>query len=221
LYLSAQLRSAELYAASGQIDIGIERVRSLSPLLPDPAMQPMLITTESRMLQDAGRDEDAVGVLSAGLEKYPLNGELLYARALASDQTGDTETLISDLEKLISAEPENASALNALGYFLADANQQLDAAEGYLERAISLRPDDAAIMDSLGWLRFRQGNSEAAKRLLEQAYELLPDGEIAAHLGEVLWVIGDKGAAQSIWEKALLLSPDHEKLNNTMERLTQ
>ena len=221
LYLSSQLRSAELYAASGQLDIGIERVRSLSPLLPDPAMQPMLITTESRMLQDAGRDTDAVDVLTAGLEKYPLNGELLYARALASDRTGDSVTLMSDLNKLIVAEPENASALNALGYFLADDNQRLDEAEKHLEKAIALRPDDPAIMDSLGWLRFRQGDSEAAIRLLEQAYELLPDGEIAAHLGEVYWVTGDKKTARSIWDKALLDSPDHDKLLNTVERLTQ
>jgi len=221
LFLSAQLRSAELYAATGQLDVGIERVRSLSALLPDPAMQPMLITTESRMLQDAGRDTDAVGVLSDGLEKYPLNAELLYARALASDRTGDTETLMSDLTMLIEAEPDNASALNALGYFLADGNQRLDEAEVHLEKAISLRPDDPAIMDSLGWLRFRQGNSEAAKRLLERAYELLPDGEIAAHLGEVLWVSGDKTGARSIWNKALLDAPEHDKLNNTVERLTQ
>jgi len=221
LYLSSQLRSAELYAASGELDVGIERVRSLSSILPDPAMQPMLITTESRMLQDAGRDTDAVGVLSDGLEKFPLNGDLLYARALASDRTGDTETLMSDLNTLITEEPENASALNALGYFLADDNQRLDEAEVHLEKAISLRPDDPAILDSLGWLRFRQGNSEAAKRLLERAYELLPDGEIAAHLGEVLWVIGDKSAARSIWNKALLDAPEHDKLNNTVERLTQ
>ncbi len=221
LYLSSQLRSAELYAASGQLDVGIERVRSLSSLLPDPSMQPMLITTESRMLQDAGRDSDAVGVLSEGLEKFPMNGDLLYARALASDRTGDTETLMSDLNTLISAEPENASALNALGYFLADENIRLDEAEVHLEKAMSLRPDDPAIMDSLGWLRFRQGDSEAAKKLLERAYELLPDGEIAAHLGEVLWVSGDKSAARSVWDKALLDSPEHDKLNNTVERLTQ
>ncbi len=221
LYLSAQLRSAELYAASDQVDLGIERVRSLSSLLPDPAMQPILITAESRMLQDAGRNEDAFGVLSEGLQKYPLNGELLYARALAADRISDTDTLISDLNKLIEAEPDNANALNALGYFLADDNQRLDEAEQYLERAMNLKPDDPAIMDSLGWLRFRQGNSEAAIRLLERAYELLPDGEIAAHLGEVLWVSGDKSAARSIWDKALSLSPDHEKLINTMERLTQ
>lgn len=221
LYLSSQLRSAELYAASGQLEVGVERVRSLSTLLPDPAMQPMLITTESRMLQDAGKDVEAVGVLSAGLEKYPLNGELLYARALASDRTGDTETLMSDLNKLIVEEPDNASALNALGYFLADANLRLDEAEQHLEKAIQLRPDDPAIMDSLGWLRFRQGDTAAAKQLLEQAYKLMADGEIAAHLGEVLWVIGDEAAARELWDKALVDSPEHVKLVDTVERLTQ
>lgn len=221
LYLSSQLRAAELYAASGQLDIGVERVRSLSALLPDPAMQSMLITTESRMLQDAGRDTDAVGVLSAGLEKYPQSGELLYARAIAADRAGDTETLMSDLEKLIVAEPENANALNALGYFLADDNQRLDEAEAHLVKAMSLKPNDPAIMDSLGWLRFRQGDTDAAASLLERAYELLPDAEIAAHLGEVLWVSGDKIAAKSVWDKALLDQPEHDKLVNTVERLTQ
>lgn len=221
LYLSSQLRSAELYAASGQIEIGIERVRSLSTLLPDPSMQSMLITTESRMLQDVGRDADAVGVLSAGLEKFPGNPELLYARAIAADRTGDSDTLTSDLEEILASDPNNANALNALGYFLADDNQRLDEAEVYLEKAMSLKPDDPAIMDSLGWLRFRQGDSASAKRLLERAYELLPDGEIAAHLGEVLWVSGDESAARSIWDKALLVDPEHDKLVNTVERLTQ
>jgi len=219
LYLSAQLRSAELYAASGELEIGVERVRSLSSLLPDPAMQPMLITTESRMLQDADRDADAIKILSDGLEKFPDNGELLYARALASDRIGDNESLIADLNTLIVAEPNNANALNALGYFLAEDNQRLDEAQVYLEKAMSLQPDDPAIMDSLGWLRFRQGDYEAAKALLEQAYELLPDAEIAAHLGEVLWMVGNKSEARSIWDKALLDAPDHVKLIDTMERL--
>ena len=221
LYFSAQLRAAELLAVTGQLDVGIEKVRSLSTLLPDPAMQPMLITSESRMLQEAGEDQTAIDVLSDGLEKFPGNGELLYARALASERTGDNDSLIKDLEQLIEFEPNNANALNALGYFLADQNTRLDDAEQYLEKAIQLKPDDPAIMDSLGWLRFRQGKVESAKKLLESAYELYPDGEIAAHLGEVLWVIGDKVAAESIWEKALLDAPDHAKLRNTVERLTQ
>jgi len=104
---------------------------------------------------------------------------------------------------------------------LAEDNTRLDEAEVYLEKALGLRPDDAAIMDSLGWLRFRQGDSDAAKRLLERAYELFPDAEIAAHLGEVLWESGDKTAAQSIWDKALLDNPEHNKLVSTVERLTQ
>jgi tetratricopeptide (TPR) repeat protein len=221
LYLSAQLRSAELHAVSGQLEVGIEKVRALNNRLPDPAMQPLLITAESRLLHNAGRDNDAVGVLTQGLEKFPGNGELLYARALAADRVGDNDTLINDLTKLIEDEPNNANALNALGYFLADENIRLDEAEQYIEKALQLKPNEAPIMDSLGWLRFRQGNYEAAIALLERAYELLPDGEIAAHLGEVHWVMGNQQIARTIWEKALLQSPDHEKLVSTVERLTQ
>jgi len=184
-------------------------------------MQTLLIATESRVLQDAGQNQDALDTLSNGLEKYPDNGDLRYARALAAERTGNSALLQSDLRTLIEAEPDNASALNALGYFLADDNANLTEADGYLTRALELRPDDPAIMDSVGWLRFRQGDSEAALTLLQRAYALLPDGEIAAHIGEVMWVTGDKQGARRFWSKALLESPEDTHILETMERLTQ
>lgn len=221
MFLTAQIRSAELYGAAGDIETGIERLHELATTLPDPSLQPQLLTAEGRMLQEAGRGRDAVQVLSSGLEQFPDNGDLLMARALAAQQAGDTDMLQADLAQLIDAQPDNAMALNALGYFLADEDLRLEEAEGYLEKATDLEPNDAAIMDSLGWLRYRQGKNTAAIKLLQEAYRLYPDGEIAAHLGELLWVSGDQAGARLLWEEALVESPDHDLLKAVVKRFTE
>jgi len=156
--------------------------------------------------------------LSEGLTRFPDNAEILYARALAADRAGDPSMLETDLSRLIQLEPDNAHALNALGYHFADNNIRLDEAAEYLEKAIQLEPNDAAIMDSLGWLRYRQGNYSEAADLLQKAYTLFPDGEIAAHLGEVLWVDGREPEARQVWEKALVVTPDHELILQVMQK---
>ncbi len=220
-FLSSQIRAAELTAESGRLNDAIERIRSLSPLAADSALKVQLVAAESRILQEAGRGQEAVDVLTAGLEKHPNDSDLLYARALISESLGNDDQFETDLTTLIEAEPNNAHALNALGYHLAVNNIRLDEAEELLLAANALEPDDAAIMDSLGWLRFRQGQLEEAKRLLQIAYVLYPDAEIAAHLGEVLWTMGDEAGARDVWEKALADSPDHKALNDVLNRFVE
>ena len=217
-FITSKVRAAELTADRGDVDDGIERLRELSPMSADPSMKVQLITAESRILRNADRGEEAVGVLSAGLEQYPADSGLLYARALAAESNGDNQQMEDDLAQLLTAEPDNAHALNALGYHLVVNNKRLDDAQTYLEKAIALQPDDAAITDSLGWLRFRQGRLAEAKELLNQAYAIFPDGEIAAHLGEVLWMMGDTNEARSVWNKALESEPDHKVLNEVVDR---
>ena len=118
-------------------------------------------------------------------------------------------------------QPENGYALNAFGYFLADRDERLDEAEGYLELAHKLLPEDAAVTDSLGWLYYRQGKFEESIELLQKAYGMMSDSEIAAHLGEVLWVSGDQASATKVWEEALRETPDHDLLNSTMKKYTR
>ena len=221
LYLPARIRAAELHATAGNLAIARSRLQSLQTSVHDPAIQPQLITAEGRILQQAGQASEAVEVLTDGLAQFPDNGRLLYARALAAERSGDNTMLREDLGRLIETEPDNAHALNALGYFLADENTQLDDAERHLEKAALLEPNDPAIMDSLGWLRFRQGDLVNAQLLLEKAYSMLPDGEIAAHLGEVLWVKGEQSAARTLWDKALLESPDDDTLKGVVRRLAE
>lgn len=221
LYFPSQLRSAELHASIGDLEKGRERLQSLKRVATNQELHPQIIATEARMVKQSGDVPAAIDVLSEGLKRFPTSGELLYARALTAEANNDPEMLRRDLNTLISVDPENAHAMNALGYHLADNNIELDRARELLERANELIPDDAAIMDSLGWLRYRQGEFDAALELLQKAYDLLPDPEIAAHLGEVLWTLGDQLAARKLWDKAILDAPDHIKLKQAIERFVQ
>ncbi len=212
LQLSAQIRTAEVKGLAGDLDGGIERLHQLSGVVGDPDLQIQLLSSESRMLQQAGKNEEAVSVLSKGLERFPGNGDLLYARALAADVAGDKDRLVSDLNELVKSEPDNAHALNALGYYFADNDIELERAETLLVKANELMPNDPAIMDSIGWLRYRQGQFSVAVDLLTAAYTLFEDPEIAAHLGEALWRNGQKEDARKLIDDALIMNPDDDRL---------
>jgi len=221
LYVDARVRAAELRALEGDLDSARAGLATLAAEVPDPAVAARLALSEARMLQRADRAGEAVEILSVAIERFPENGDLLYARALAADGAGEPDQLERDLERLIAMEPDNAHALNALGYHLVDANRRLDEAAGYLEKAVALEPDDAAILDSLGWLRYRQGALEEAADLLRRALDMYPDGEIAAHLGEVLWMLGREEEARAIWDAALIDSPDHDVLLRIVEKFME
>ncbi|HHJ80345.1 MAG TPA: tetratricopeptide repeat protein, partial [Candidatus Tenderia electrophaga] len=118
-------------------------------------------------------------------------------------------------------EPDHVDALNSLGYTLADRTNRLDEAYAYVKRALELKPESFYIMDSMGWVLYRQGKLAEALVYLNKAMQINPDSEVAAHLGEVLWVKGDKDAARDIWHKALELSPESSALLDTIKRLEQ
>lgn len=217
-FLDAQIRSAELYALIGELDRGRERIANLRSLSDERSVQLELISAESRMLVGNDRQAEAMSVLSEGLDNYPDDPDLLYSRALVAEQLDQQDIFEGDLKKVIADDPDNSYALNALGYFLVDRNMRLDEAEEYLEAAISINPDDPAIIDSVGWLYFRQGRYEESIETLRRAYKILPDSEIAAHLGEVLWVSGDQNSATRVWEEALKVSPDDDLLNKVMKK---
>ena len=119
--------------------------------------------------------------------------------------------------QVIQDNPDHADALNALGYTLADQTSRYDEALEYIERALALKPDNAAILDSMGWVQYRLGNNLDALRYLRRALELQPDAEIAAHLGEVLWVTGDREEALRVWEASLAQNPDDKLLQRLMK----
>ena len=150
---------------------------------------------------------------------YPDNLDLLYNRALYVVELGDFPWMERDLRRLLEKDPDHADALNALGYTLADRNERLDEAFAYIARALKLRPDSAAILDSMGWVLYRQGDLSGATSYLRRALALSQDDEIAAHLGEVLWVSGQRADAQAVWRDGLEHTPDSDKIRSVIKRL--
>ena len=221
LKFTSALRAAELTALVGDLEQGRQRLKQLSAQSGNEVTQPRLVSSESRMLQNAGMNAEAVRVLSDGLVSFPDNTELLYARALAAHSAGNDDMMLDDLNRLIEGDPNNAQALNALGYHFTDNNIELERADELLVKANALLPEDPAIMDSLGWLRYRQGRYDEAVSLLQSAYDKLPDPEIAAHLGEVLWVRGEEGQARSLVNAALEANPGDENLLSVISNVFQ
>lgn len=217
-FFNSQMRAAQLYGMLGRVEDGRELFTTLRSLSDEKTVQIELINAESQMLNSNALYEESFTVLTEGLDQYNDDPALLYSRALVAERLDRRELFESDLKTVIEVQPENSYALNALGYFLTDRNERLSEAEIYLTKAHKLSPEDAAITDSLGWLYYRQGRYAESIELLRSAYEMLPDSEIAAHLGEVLWVSGEQSQATKVWEGALRDAPDDDLLNSVMKK---
>jgi len=184
-----------------------------------PRLEVVFANIESGLLMQAGELDRAGNVLGEMLQRYPNDTDLLFSRVLLHDSRGDMESAEEDLRRIIVLQPEDPRALNHLGYMLADRTDRFQEALELVERAIALSPDDPAIIDSLGWAQYKLGRYEEALDNLRRAYEAFPDHEVAAHLGEVLWVMGRNEEAMVFWEQGLESTPDSEIVNEAMERL--
>ncbi len=206
----AQARMATVLAKQGAIDDALIQLRQIQSASTQQQVQVAL--AEDQILREARRHREALDVLTAALSELPDDPDLLYARALAAEKLDMLDMHERDLRKLLKKDPANAHALNALGYTLADRTNRHREALILIEQALALRPDDPFIMDSMGWVQYRLGNLPEAVKYLRRAMNLRDDAEIAAHLGEVLWVNGDRAGAESIWRRALEGTPDNEVL---------
>ncbi|MCU0760839.1 MAG: tetratricopeptide repeat protein [Steroidobacteraceae bacterium] len=173
-----------------------------------------------QLLADADDFDAALGAISEALARHPEHPNLLYQRAMLLERAGRTREAVKAFEALLKARPEDATVQNALGYTLADRRQQLARAEQLIRKAVAARPDNAAFLDSLGWVLYRRGDARAATPLLERAWRLSQEAEIAAHWGEVLWVSGSQSEARTVWARALARAPDSAPLRATIERFT-
>ena len=158
-------------------------------------------------------------MLSQALAAAPTDTDLLYDHAMLAEKTDRLDVMEKSLRQLIAAKPDYHHAYNALGYSFADRNVRLPEAKELIQKALALVPNDPYIQDSLGWVEFRLGDYSQALLILEAAYKARPDPEIAAHLGEVLWLVGLHDRAHAIWKEGLLTSPDNETLLATLKRL--
>jgi tetratricopeptide (TPR) repeat protein len=160
----------------------------------------------------------AMALYDAALAESPDSDDLLFARAMLAEKLDRLDLLEHDLKAVLARDPDNATALNALGYTLADRTERYAEALDYIRRALELRPDDAAIIDSMGWVQYRLGNHELALNYLQDAYARNPDAEIAAHLGEVLWITGNRERARDVLRKAWEKDRENAVLKRVMQR---
>lgn len=216
LELDARVRTARILAEQGQLARARDLLQRMRVQQPDKAVNLYLI--EGGLVGDAERRQEVVTLYTKALQAFPDNHDLLYARALAAAEVGDLALLESDLQRILEEDPEHADALNALGYTLADQTDRHQEALVYISRALELKPNNAAILDSMGWLQYRLGNYPEALRYLRRANDMVPDAEIAAHLGEVLWVSGEREQARRVWNEALERAPDSHHLHDVLKR---
>jgi tetratricopeptide (TPR) repeat protein len=178
-----------------------------------------LLTMEANVLMDEGRNEDASTLLNSSIGAFPNDINLLFLRSVLAQNLNDLALMEADLRKIIELDPSSPVAYNSLGYTLADRTDRYQEAYDLISRAAELAPNDPAIIDSLGWVQYRLGRYEEAQRNLARAYELFPDHEVAAHLGEVLWVMGEQAEATKVWRNALEVEPNSSHILNTIQRL--
>lgn len=212
----AHLRMAYLLNKSGKLDEA-RKTLSLAGATSD-GQRVQLVMIESQFLREAKQYAESFKVLSRGLERFPNHPELLYQSALIADNMKRSDKFEQFLRKLIQIEPDNAHAYNALGYSLLERNVRIPEAMELVSKAYKLAPDDAAITDSMGWGYYRLGQYEKSVELLTRAYQANPDPEIAAHLGEVLWVKGDQEGARKIWSESAKSSPKSEALQAVINK---
>jgi len=214
--LNAQIRAAVLIAEGG--DIAAAR-RHLHALRGDNRQESVRIfRAEAEILTRAEELDTAMTVYDESLQEFPKDSGLLYARAMLAARLDRIDVVERDLRDILEREPDNGDALNALGYTLADRTERYEEAYELIKRAYELKPDDHYVVDSLGWVLYRLGRLDEAIRHLRRAMELKPDPEVAAHLGEVLWVAGDRESAKEVWSTALKAQPEDKRLLDVMQR---
>jgi predicted Zn-dependent protease len=217
-YFPALARASSLLAENGQLEDAIDRIRRLREANPRQAENFWLL--EVNLLLDQEQQQQALSTATEALEEHPDNIEIRYARAMLYDGIGQPADAEADLKQIIEQEPENAVALNALGYILTTRTDRLREARGYIEKALRLDPENPAILDSMGWVLFLEGQIEPALDYLSRAWAAFPDPEVAAHYGEALWMNGAEEQARIIWQEGLEQDRDHEVLRETINRLT-
>jgi Flp pilus assembly protein TadD len=215
--LPARVRSASAMAKQGKLAEARAYLRNAGSQNESQRVQ--LLVAEAQLLREAGMNKDAFDLLGRALADSPDQPELMYDYALTAEKVDRFDVLESSLVRLIQLRPDHAHAYNALGYSLADRNIRLPEAKKLIEKALELAPNDYFIIDSMGWVLYRMGDLKGAVEQLRRAWQGRPDGEIGAHLGEVLWELGEREEARRIWQEALKASPENESLQKTLKRL--
>ena len=214
-YFDAQVRLGIILARQDRLDDARRHLQGIDA--GSQEQKNILIQAEAELLTDKKLFEDAMAIYDKALEG-DQDADLLYSRAMLAEKMDRLDILERDLRVIIEREPGHAQALNALGYTLADRTNRYQEAYDLIRKALEISPEDFYILDSMGWVLYRMGRLDESIVFLNKALSARPDPEIAAHLGEVLWVKGDKAAAKQIWEAAIKETPKDIRLLDVIKR---
>jgi tetratricopeptide (TPR) repeat protein len=214
--LKVASRRAALLAQQGRKAEGLKVLEQVKTATPQEVRLKALAL--SQWLREDKQITAAFATLEKALAQFPTDTDLQSEMAMLCEKLGRFEQMESLLRGMIKAKPNDPHAYNALGYSLADRKIRLDEARELILKAVQLAPRDPFIQDSLGWLEYRSGNAQEALRILEAAFKARPDAEIAAHLGEVHWSLGQQDKAGTIWREGLMLKADNETLLDTLKQ---
>jgi tetratricopeptide (TPR) repeat protein len=215
-YVLAHARYAFMLAKQDKLTEARAHLEGLVPQ--NDAQRVQILQSEAQLLREAKDYRESFEILKKALDAQPDQPELLYDVALAAEKIDRIDIAETTLRHLIALKPDHAQAYNALGYTLADRTDRLTEARGYIEKALLLSPEDPFILDSMGWVEYRLGHLAQGLQYLERAFQQRPDPEIAAHLGEVMWVKGDKPGAEKIWRAALRANPENDELQKVIQK---
>jgi len=216
--MRVQTRRAMILARQGKMDEAIALIRGVPEARPEDTRTK--IAVEVQLLRDNKRNAEAYEVLSQATQAFPGDADLLYDQAMIAEKLGKVRDMEALLRQVIAVKPDYHHAYNALGYSMADRRVNLPEARQLVTKALEFAPNDPFILDSLAWVEFRSGNANEALRILQVAYKSRPDAEIAAHMGEVLWSLGQREPARAIWNEGKTLNPQNETLLETVQRLS-
>ncbi len=166
------------------------------------------IYTNLAHVHEKGKDYDKAeeAVQKAfDLTKTPIQKQaILFTYGSILERAKRFDESEGKFRELLELAPDNAGALNYLGYMLADIGVKLDEAHDMIQRALDLEPDNGAYLDSLGWVYFRQEKLQLAERyLLKSLEQIKRDPVVHTHLGDVYSKLGNNERAQEHWEKGL------------------
>lgn len=216
-YLAAASRVTVLLSQRNNVATARQYLRRLRKEQPEQSVG--LFQIESNLLISSNQPDQALSILTDGLSAFPNDVQLLYARSMVAERQDNFALAERDLRALIAQDNNNAIALNALGYTMILHTDRLEEAHQLIKKAYLLNPGDPATIDSMGWVLFRMGEPEQALTYLKKAMSIMPDPEIAAHLGEVQWSLGDSDSAMQTWNQGLQQVEDHKTIVTTMRRL--
>ncbi|MCO4889937.1 tetratricopeptide repeat protein [Cupriavidus sp. WGtm5] len=222
---AATAKRAQLLARMGKLDDAqalFGEMLSDAEDIPDPGQRSQRVTAirqaEVATLMESKAYDRARKALNDRIAAEPDNADWIYELAMLDERQKRYASMETGLRRVIALQPQQKQGYNALGYSLADRNERLPEALKLLERASELGPDDPYIMDSLAWVKFRMGDLQPAAALLRNAYAKAPEAEIGAHLGEVLWQLGEHDEARKTWTEAVRIDPENETLIDTLRR---